>query len=215
MQTVAGRRRRPSASIPRSRPRSDAYSDEDIFARLSRIREGASVGRRTLAEAVRVRRVRKRPAGDRAKPSDARSSMHRRCRARPGPTRAPVSIFPRSRISSRCIACARCPASTASRGSRQHRRPRTASSRTCSSRCAARRFRRTRIGCPQSSNSARAFSSTSTKRRSRNGCTEKRTRQRHDKLFGGLRPLEQAVRRARRRAIPARRTFCCTASRMR
>ena len=50
------------------------------------------------------------------------SSTRKRCRARPGPTRAAGIDLSAIKNSSRCIACARSLASTALRGSRRRRR---------------------------------------------------------------------------------------------
>ena len=49
------------------------YPDAEIFTRLTRIREGATVELRPLAETGRVRRVRERSGGDRAEPSDRKA----------------------------------------------------------------------------------------------------------------------------------------------
>ena len=49
------------------------YSDGDIFDRLQRIREGARIGRHAVAQAVRVRYVCQRPAGDRREPSNRKA----------------------------------------------------------------------------------------------------------------------------------------------
>jgi MrfA Zn-binding domain len=62
--------------------------------------------------------------------------------------RPPVLISPQSKISLPCIGCVECRACTASRGLRRRHRLRTENLKTCSLRCAGRRFPVTPIGCP-------------------------------------------------------------------
>ena len=151
------------------------YADEDIFARLlafARERQRMPAGRRSCPSLTSSR-----AAGPRLdKTTRRRSSTRKRCRARLGRMRPPALISPQSKISLLYIGCAKCRACTASRGSRRHRRLRTENSRTCSLRCAVRRFPVTPIGCRRSSSSGKASSSISTRPPSGGGSRAARPR---------------------------------------
>ena len=189
------------------------YADAEIFARLARIREGvnADSGRSPKLSEFDVLQAGARKSARTFPPP---SSTRRRLREMPGQIRLPVSICQPSRTSWQCTGCAKCPASTASPVSKLHPHPPMASWKTFSWRCAVHRFRRMPIGSPPSNNSAKAFSSISTRLPLRNGCK----RMQPDAVVTSCSKdtgTGASGLRESRRVFPEPHTFCCIACRTR
>ncbi len=167
--------RRQSGSIQRLRHRSahmpTTISSPGLRA-FARERARMPAGRRSCPSLTFSRAA--GPKSD--KTIRPRSSTRKRCRAGFGRMLTPASISPRSKISSLYIGCARCRAFMASRGSRRRQRLRTATLKTCSLRCAARRSLVTRTGCRRSSSLGKASSSILTRPRSGDGSRATRPR---------------------------------------